>query len=68
MPRNDDVVNRSLPVSLDVDGTTPGEFVVEMNLVAERDDAGEAMFLRLSVALPLSTRGPDRWGGTVSRM
>jgi len=39
-----------------------------MILAAERDDAGEAMFLRLRVALPLSTREPDRWGGTVSRM
>ncbi len=53
-------VDRSIPVSLEIDRLALGEFVVEWLRCAERHYAGEPMFLRLRAATPRSTRAPDR--------
>ncbi len=53
-------VDRSIPVSLEVDGLALGEFVVEWLRCTERHYTGEPMFLRLRAVTPGSTRAPDR--------
>ena len=52
-------VDRSIPVTLEVDGQSLGEVIVESLRCAERHYAGEAMFPRLRLATPRSHRQPD---------